>query len=126
MARNEFIRVRVSAEEKEIINQKALSSYRTPSDYVRECCLDKEIIVLDGLHELVTELRRQGHNLNQLTVMARQERISFVGFEQFEEVYRQAWDIAFSSCVVWGLIYIDKTPEHGIMKLKMLNKAKGG
>lgn len=91
MARNEFIRVRVSAEEKEIINRKALSSYRTPSDYVRECCLDKEIIVLDGLHELVTELRRQGHNLNQLTVMARQERISYVNFEQFWEVYQQTW-----------------------------------
>lgn len=91
MAREEFIRVRVSAEEKKIIQQKALSSYRTPSDYVRECCLGKEIIVLDGLAELVTELRRQGNNLNQLTIMARQERISFVGFEQFEEVYRQTW-----------------------------------
>lgn len=91
MAREDFIRVRVTAEEKKIINHKALSSYRTPSDYVRECCLEKEMIVLDGLDELVTELRRQGNNLNQLTVMARQGRVSFVGFQPFEEVYRQTW-----------------------------------
>lgn len=91
MAREKFIRVRVTAEEKEIINHKAISSYRTPSDYVRECCLGKEIIVLDGLENLVTELRRQGNNLNQLTVMARQNRIQQVNFEPFMEVMTKVW-----------------------------------
>lgn len=91
MAREEFIRVRVTAEEKKIITYKALSSYRTPSDYVRECCLEKEIIVLDGLGELTTELRRQGNNLNQLTVMARQNRIQQVNFKPFMEVMTKVW-----------------------------------
>lgn len=91
MAREEFIRVRVTAEEKKTITNKALSSYRTPSDYVRECCLGKEIIVLEGLGELTTELRRQGNNLNQLTVMARQSRIRQVNFEPFMEVMTKVW-----------------------------------
>ena len=33
----------------------------------------------------------QGNNLNQLTVMARQGRITQVNYEPFTEVYRNAW-----------------------------------
>ena len=91
MARTEFIRVRVTPEEKQKIIKNALSSYRTPSDYVRDCVLDKEIIVMDGLRELHNELRRQGVNINQLTVMARQGRIEFIDYRPFMEVMSKTW-----------------------------------
>ena len=39
----------------------------------------------------IAELARQGNNLNQLTVMARQGRITQVNYEPFTEVYRNAW-----------------------------------
>lgn len=35
--------------------------------YLRDCALDKEIIVIDVLKELTTEFRRIGNNLNQIT-----------------------------------------------------------
>ena len=91
MARTEFIRVRVTPEEKKIIREKALSSYRLPSDYARDCMLGKEIIVMDGLRELHTELRRQGNNLNQLTVLARQNKIQRIDFKPFMEVMNKVW-----------------------------------
>lgn len=57
---------RVTPEQKEEIEDKALSSYRTVSMYLRDCALDKKIIVIKGADEMATELRRIGNNLNQI------------------------------------------------------------
>ena len=51
----------------EIIEEKAYSSYRTPSMYLRDCALDKKIVVVKGVDEVANELRKIGNNLNQLT-----------------------------------------------------------
>ena len=98
MAKTEFIRVRVTPEEKKIITQKALSSYRLLSDYVRDCALNKQIIIVNGVDEIAKELRYQGNNINQLTVMARQNRIDFVDFKPFMEVMERVWQ-ALNSCL---------------------------
>lgn len=37
------------------------------------------------------ELRRQGNNLNQLAVMARQGHVELVNMEPFMEVYENTW-----------------------------------
>ena len=42
----------------------------TESEFVRMAAMGKEVTVIEGVNELLTELRRQGNNLNQLTVMA--------------------------------------------------------
>lgn len=43
----------------------------TESEFVRRAALEKNVVVIDGAAELLTELRRQGNNLNQLTILAR-------------------------------------------------------
>ena len=43
------------------------------------------------VHEGIRELRRQGNNLNQLVVMARQGHIELVNMEPFMEVYENTW-----------------------------------
>ena len=65
--RTEILTFRVTPEEKKLIEMKALSSYRLISMYLRDCALDKEIIVIDGVKDAATELRRIGNNLNQIT-----------------------------------------------------------
>lgn len=65
--RTEILTFRVTPEEKKLIETKALSSYRLVSMYLRDCALDKEIIVIDGVKDVATELRRIGNNLNQIT-----------------------------------------------------------
>lgn len=65
--KTEILTFRVTPEEKKQIETKALSSYRLVSMYLRDCALDKEIIVIDGVKELTTELRMIGNNLNQIT-----------------------------------------------------------
>ena len=65
--KTEIISTRVSPEQREIIEEKAYSSYRTTSMYLRDCALDKKIIVISGVDEVANELRKIGNNLNQLT-----------------------------------------------------------
>ena len=50
-----------------MIEEKAFSSYRTPSKYLRDSALDKKIVVINCVDELASELRKIGNNLNQLT-----------------------------------------------------------
>ncbi len=47
--KTEIISTRVTPEQREIIEEKAYSSYRTPSMYLRDCALDKKIIVVKGV-----------------------------------------------------------------------------
>ena len=50
--KTEIISTRVTPEQREIIEEKAYSSYRTPSMYLRDCALDKKIIVVKGIDEV--------------------------------------------------------------------------
>ena len=65
--KTEIISTRVTHEQRAIIEEKAYSSYRTPSMYLRDCALGKKIIVTKGVDEVANELRKIGNNLNQLT-----------------------------------------------------------
>lgn len=38
----------------------------TMTDYIVQCALGKEIVRVDGLDEILSELKAQGRNLNQL------------------------------------------------------------
>ena len=90
-AKNQFIRARVAGWEKDCIRRKADAAHMTESEFVRRAAMDREVTVIEGMDELLRELRYQGNNLNQLTVMARQGRITQVNYEPFTEVYRNAW-----------------------------------
>lgn len=61
----------------------------TISELVRAAAMNQDVTVVEGMEDLVRELRRQGNNLNQLTVMARQGHVGLVDMEPFMEVYRQ-------------------------------------
>lgn len=58
---------RVNEKEKEQILKKVKRSKLNQNEYLLKCALDKEIYVIDGLHEMTIELKRIGNNLNQIT-----------------------------------------------------------
>ena len=93
MAKNQFIRARVAPWEKYVISENARKARMTESEFVRRAALEKNVVVINGAEELITELRRQGNNLNQLTMMARQQRIELVNFQPFMEVYQNTWRV---------------------------------
>lgn len=93
MAKDQFIRARVAGWEKFVISENARKAWMTESEFVRRAALEKDVVVIDGAAELLTELRRQGNNLNQLTVLAQQRRIELVNFQPFMEVYQNTWRV---------------------------------
>ena len=91
MTKEYFLHARVAGWEKHYIKTKAKKAHMTESEFVRMAAMGKEVTVIEGVNELLTELRRQGNNLNQLTVMARQGKIDMVDLKPFMEVYANTW-----------------------------------
>ena len=58
--KTEIISTRVTPEQREIIEEKAYSSYRTPSMYLRDCALGKKIIVVEMTDEPMSLLVANG------------------------------------------------------------------
>jgi len=59
----------------------------TVTDYLTTCALGKRIIRMDGLDAVLTELKAQGRNLNQLTVLANMGRLTVVRGDDLAESY---------------------------------------
>lgn len=89
--KTEIISTRVTPEQREIIEEKAYSSYRTPSMYLRDCALDKKIIVVKGIDELTSELRKIGNNLNQLTRAVNSGYAYEVDLRETREELKRIW-----------------------------------
>jgi len=85
MNKSERLNFRVSAYEKNIIQNKAERSKTNLSGYLLSCALDKKIVVVDGLREVLKELRKIGNNLNQLTVLMRLGKIENANLQPIKE-----------------------------------------
>ena len=90
-AKTEILSCRVTPEQREIIEEKAYSSYMTPSMYLRDCALDKKIVVIKGVEELASELRKIGNNLNQLTRAVNSGYVYEVDLRETREELKRIW-----------------------------------
>ncbi len=90
-ARSEILRFRVTPAEREQIENKAYSSYRIVSKYLRDCALEKEIFVVEGVDSLAQELRRIGTNLNQIARAVNAGSLSAVDLTEMTEEVRAVW-----------------------------------
>ena len=64
----------------------------TITDYLTTCGLGKEIVRVDGLDDLLSELKAQGRNLNQLTTLANMGRISVLRGDDLVQEYTRLCD----------------------------------
>ena len=77
--------IRISEEDLDMIHRKARRSLLTLTEYVTTCCLDKQIVVIDGLHEVIRLQKTIGRNLNQLTTLANMGRVRVVNLQELTE-----------------------------------------
>lgn len=89
-SQTETITIRVTPEEKLTIQGKMYEAV-APSmrAFILNMCMNGKVIVNSDLRELNQELRYQGNNLNQLTKLCHQGRISAVNLSELLSVYRQ-------------------------------------
>ncbi|MCW1312668.1 MAG: MobC family plasmid mobilization relaxosome protein [Candidatus Parvarchaeota archaeon] len=66
-ARGKQLNFRLSETELEKFEKNVEKSKLKKSEYLRKCILDKEIIVIDDIKDLVFQMKAIGTNLNQLT-----------------------------------------------------------
>ena len=86
----ETINIRLTTEEKSAVLERMKEAV-APSmrEFILRMCMDGKVIVNSDLRELNQELRYQGNNLNQLTKLCHQGRISAVDLSELLSLYRQ-------------------------------------
>ena len=97
MKKDKIITIRVSEKEKKKLIEKSEVAKLSLSEYLIKQGLDKEIVIVDGINEVVSELRRIGNNINQLTYLANSGIIYTVDLRNIrerEELHKAIWSIA--------------------------------
>ena len=85
--KTELITLRVTPRTKKVIRARAKKAGLTVTDYLCLWSLGKEIVRVDGLDQVLSELKAQGRNLNQLTTLANMGKITVVYGDRLTESY---------------------------------------
>ena len=81
MKKDKQFSIRIAAQDLETIRRKAAQAHMSQSDYVTACCLRKQIVILDGLKEVLRQQKAIGNNLNQLTVLANMGKVQLANLD---------------------------------------------
>lgn len=93
-ARPKQVKFWASEKELEQIKKKVKKSKLTQSEYLLRSALDKNILVVDGLKEILIELSREGNNLNQIAkVLNQKEEFKAEQFLETKEKLMELWSL---------------------------------
>ena len=90
--KSEIITLRVTPRTKETIRERAKSAGLTVTDYLCYSGLAKEIVRVEGLEQVLSELKAQGRNLNQLTTLANMGQVTVVKGDTLAENYGKIYE----------------------------------
>lgn len=91
MKKTERIEIRVTPEEKMIITLKSKQANQSISEFIIKSSTENKIVVINELPEMITELRRIGNNINQLTRLANSRVITCVDLEGTKKELQKLW-----------------------------------
>ena len=87
--KNKRITLRVSETDWQKLHDKADAAHMTLTDYLTVCGLQKEIVIIDGLDEVIRQQKGVGRNLNQLTTLANMGKVNVVYLRELTDAYAQ-------------------------------------
>ena len=90
--KTEIITARITLADKKAIRQRAKTAGMTVTDYLTTCALGKKIVRVGGLDDLLSELKAQGRNLNQLTTLANMGRLTVLRGDDLIQAYSKLCD----------------------------------
>ncbi|MCI8740969.1 MAG: plasmid mobilization relaxosome protein MobC [Oscillibacter sp.] len=85
--KTEIVTARMTPRVKEQLQQRAREANMTLTDYLCICGLGQEIVCVDGLDAVLSELKAQGRNLNQLTTLANMGRLTVLRSDELIDRY---------------------------------------
>lgn len=96
--KTEIITMRIQPRFKEMIRQKAEKAGMTVTDYLCVCSPGQRIVRVDVLDAILSELKAQGRNLNQLTTLANMGKVKILRgsdiIEGYQKIYQQVSELA--------------------------------
>ena len=91
--KNKHFNFRVNEKEYNKIKSKIEKSELNTSEYLLKTAMNKEIIVIDGLEEIIMQLRKIGNNINHLTKLCNQGRITNINLEDVKKEMKSIWQL---------------------------------
>ena len=82
-----IVTARMTPEVKQRLQERAQDAHMTLTDYLIICGLGQEIIQVEGPDAVLTELKAQGRNLNQLTTLANMGRLTVLRANDLADSY---------------------------------------
>ena len=79
--------IRISDEDLQTLHHSAERAKLSLTEYVTKCGLGKQIIVINGLDEVIRQQKAIGRNLNQLTTLCNMGRIDRVNLQSLTDEY---------------------------------------
>ena len=90
--RNQTLAIRVTAGEKDAITQKAAKARMSVTDYIVASSQLTKIHVAEDTRPLVTELKRIGNNLNQISMKINAGAFQSYNFQEVIEMQRSIYE----------------------------------
>lgn len=88
------IKFRVTENDYKKIKNKIEKSKLSQDDYLLKCALDKEIVIIDGLREIIYEVKKIGTNINQLAKISNQKRVvSSTALDNMNKELSEVWQL---------------------------------
>ena len=92
--RTKQIVIRFTEDEYKTIKSKIEQSKMKQQDYLIRALTSKPITVIEGVHELIPEIKRIGNNLNQLTRACHEGKADCkLEVEQIEKEMSEVWQL---------------------------------
>ena len=87
--KNRRITLRVSDVDWQKLHDKATAARMTLTEYLTACGSQKEIVIIEGLDEVVRQQKGIGRNLNQLATLANMGKVNTVYLQELADAYAQ-------------------------------------
>ena len=93
MSKDKKINIRLTVQEKNLIEKKANKCNMTITKFILSSCLKDKIVIINGLDKVDSELRRIGNNINQLTKLANEKIITVVDLKELRMEVNNIWQL---------------------------------
>ena len=90
--KTEIVTMRMTPKVKAQLQARAKDANMTLTDYLCICGLGQEIIQVNGLDDMLAELKAQGRNLNRLTTLANIGRLAVLRGDDLIDGYTKLFD----------------------------------
>ena len=87
--KNRKLSIRISDADWQQFHDKAEQANMTLTEYVTACCLGKQIVIIDGLDEVIRQQKAIGRNLNQIATLANMGKVKAVYLQELTGAYAQ-------------------------------------